>query len=425
MLVLIMFIVFFISLFIGIPVAFSLGVAVVCYFFNAHIPMITLTQRMFSGMNSFVLLCVPGFILAGNLMNQGGITNRIIGFSNSLVGHIRGGLGQANIVASMVFAGISGTATADSASLGAILIPAMVNEGYDADFSCAVTAASSCIGPIIPPSLPMIVAATLTGLSVTRLFIAGIVPGILLGLGMMIVCYTISKKRNYPKHEKQNWKARGKSFMGAFWALMLTFIILYGIMGGICTPTEASIIAVIYAAIIGLLVYRELPFRDVGKVMLESARMTASILLLIGFANAFAWILSKEQIPTKVANLMLGLTQNKYVILLLINMLLLFVGTFMETNAALAILFPTLLAIATKVGVDSTQFAIIVVLNLVLGLTTPPVGVCLFITSTIGKISLGKVAKATLPFLAVNLIVLLLVTYCPPVTLSLVRLIFR
>lgn len=425
MLVLIMFIVFFVSLFIGIPVAFSLGIAVVYYFFSSGLPMITMTQRMFSGMNSFVLLCVPGFILAGNLMNQGGITNRIIGFSNSLVGHIRGGLGQANIVASMVFAGISGTATADSASLGAILIPAMEKEGYDTDFSCAVTAASSCIGPIIPPSLPMIVAATLTGLSVTRLFIAGIIPGILLGVGMMIVCYMISKKRNYPKHEKQNWSARGKSFMGAFWALMLTFIILYGIMGGICTPTEASIIAVVYAAVIGLLVYRELPFQNVGKVMLESARMTASILLLIGFANAFAWILSKEKIPTTIANLMLGITHNKYLILLFINILLLFVGTFMETNAALAILFPTLLAIATSVGINSTQFAIIVVLNLVLGLTTPPVGVCLFITSTIGKISLGKVAKATLPFLAVNLLVLALVTYYPPVTLFLVDLIFK
>lgn len=419
-----MFVIFFLLLFAGVPVAFALGGSVLYYFLADSVPLITLPQKMFAGMNSFVLLCVPGFILAGNLMNQGGITYRIIDFANSLVGHIRGGLGQANIVASMVFAGISGTATADAASLGAILIPAMENEGYDTDFSCAVTAASSCIGPIIPPSLPMIVAATLTGLSVTKLFVAGVIPGLLLGIGMMIVCDRLSKKNNYPKHEKQNWSARVKAFFGAFWALFMTFIILYGIMGGICTPTEASMIAVVYALIIGIFVYRELPVRDIPKITRESACTTTSILMLIGFANVFAWVLSKEQIPTMVADAMLGLTQNKYLILLLINLLLLFVGTFMETNAALAILFPTLLGVATEVGVDSIQFAIVVVLNLVLGLTTPPVGVCLFITSTVGKISLGRVAKAILPFLGVNLLVLMLVTYCPPITLWLVNLIF-
>lgn len=394
------------------------------YFIASSIPLITLPQKMFGGMNSFVLLCVPGFILAGNLMNQGGITYRIIDFANSLVGHIRGGLGQANIVASMVFAGISGTATADSASLGAILIPAMEREGYDTDFSCAVTAASSCIGPIIPPSLPMIVAGTLTGLSVTKLFVAGVVPGLMLGFGMMLVCGSISRKRSYPKREQQGWPERRKAFFGAFWALLMTVIILYGIMGGICTPTEASILAVVYALIVGTLVYRELPIKEIPVIVRESACTTTSILMLIGFANVFAWVLSREQIPTLVANAMLGLTQNKYLILLMINILLLFVGTFMETNAALAILFPTLLGVATKVGVDPIHFAIITVLNLVLGLTTPPVGVCLFITSTVGKISLGKVAKAVLPFLAVNLMVLMLVTYCPALTLWLVGLIF-
>ena len=394
------------------------------YFIASSIPLITLPQKMFGGMNSFVLLCVPGFILAGNLMNQGGITYRIIDFANSLVGHIRGGLGQANIVASMVFAGISGTATADSASLGAILIPAMEREGYDTDFSCAVTAASSCIGPIIPPSLPMIVAGTLTGLSVTKLFVAGVVPGLMLGFGMMLVCGSISRKRSYPKREQQGWPERRKAFFGAFWALLMTVIILYGIMGGICTPTEASILAVVYALIVGTLVYRELPIKEIPVIVRESACTTTSILMLIGFANVFAWVLSREQIPTLVANAMLGLTQNKYLILLMINILLLFVGTFMETNAALAILFPTLLGVATKVGVDPIHFAIITVLNLVLGLTTPPVGVCLFITSTVGKISLGKVAKAVLPFLVVNLMVLMLVTYCPALTLWLVGLIF-
>lgn len=424
MLVIFMFGIFFLLLFTGVPVAFALGSSVLYYFMAAGVPLITLPQKMFAGMNSFVLLCVPGFILAGNLMNQGGITYRIINFANSLVGHIRGGLGQANIVASMVFAGISGTATADAASLGAILIPAMERDGYDTDFSCAVTAASSCIGPIIPPSLPMIVAATLTGLSVTKLFVAGVIPGLLLGLGMMAVCYVISKKHSYPKRERQDMRGRVKAFFGAFWALLMTVIILYGIMGGICTPTEASMVAVIYALAVGIFIYKELPVREIPKIIRDSACTTTSILMLIGFANVFAWVLSKEQIPTMVANAMLGLTQNKYLILLMINLLLLFVGTFMETNAALAILFPTLLSVATQVGVNQIQFAIVVVLNLVLGLTTPPVGVCLFITSTVGKISLGKVARGILPFLAVNIGVLMLVTYCPPVTLWLVNIIF-
>lgn len=424
MMVFLMFGVFFLLLFIGVPVAFSLGAAVLYYFLADGVALVTLPQKMFGGMNSFVLLCVPGFILAGNLMNQGGITNRIINFANSIVGHIRGGLGQANIVASMVFAGISGTATADSASLGAILIPAMEEEGYDTDFSCAITAASSCIGPIIPPSLPMIVAATLTGLSVTKLFVAGVVPGLLLGLGMMTVCAFISKKRSYPKRKRKSLKQAIFAFFGAFWALLMTFIILYGIMGGICTPTEASMIAVIYALVIGLFVYRELPIKKIPKIIIDSACTTTSILMLIGFANVFAWVLSKEQIPTLVANGMLSITQNKYIILLLINLLLLFVGTFMETNAALAILFPTLLTVAVQVGVNPIQFAVIAVLNLVLGLITPPVGVCLFVTSTVGKISLGKVAKAILPFLVINLVVLVIVTYFPPATLGLVHLIF-
>lgn len=416
-----LFIFFFILLIVGVPVAFALGGASLLYFFGIGIPLITLPQKMFAGMNSFVLLCVPGFILAGNLMNQGGITHKIIKFSNSLVGHIRGGLSQANIVASMVFAGISGTATADVASLGAIMIPAMVDEGYETDFSCAVTASSSTIGPIIPPSLPMIIAATMTGLSVTKLFVAGIIPGMLLGFGMMIVSYVISKKRSYPKSERASFKTILLTFKDAIWALLMTVIILVGILGGITTPTEASIIAVIYGFIIGIYVYKDLTWKIIPGIIKDSALTTASILVLIGFANVFSWILAMEQVPQMVASAILSITENKLVILVLINLLLLFVGTFMETLSALAILFPTLLAIAITVGIDPIQFAIVCVLNLVIGLTTPPVGVCLFISSTIGKTSLGKVSKAILPFLGVSIIVLLLVTYFPPTTLWLVN----
>lgn len=411
-------------LFAGIPVAFCLGVSSVIYFVGTGMPVNIMAQRFFSGIDSFTLLCVPGFILAGNLMNSGGITDRIIGFCNKLVGHIRGSLGLANIVASMIFAGISGTAVADSASIGGILIPAMIKEGYEDDFSVGVTAASSCIGPIIPPSLPMIIAATLTGLSVSKMFIAGIVPGILMGVGMMIVSYYISRKRNHPKHEKSTVREILRSGRDAFWALLMTFIILVGIIGGIVTPTEAAIVAVLYAIAVGFFVYKELTLRKMLAVMVESSITTASIMVLVGFANLFAYIMSKEQIPQMVAAAMLNFSRNPYVLLLLINILLLFVGCFMETIAALLILFPILLQVATSVGINPIHFGIIAVLNLVLGLTTPPVGVCLFVTSSIGRISLAKASKGVMPFLLVNLLVLFIVTYFPVTTLGLVKLFF-
>ena len=324
----------------------------------------------------------------------------------------------------MIFAGISGTAVADAASIGGILIPAMINEGYEDDFSVGVTAASSCIGPIIPPSLPMIIAATMTGLSVSKMLVAGALPGVLMGVGMMIVSYYISCKRQHPKQARSSMKDILIGAKDAMWALLMTVIIMVGIIGGIVTPTEASIIAVMYALIVGVFIYKELSLQNIPKILVDSAITTASIMALVGFANIFAYIMSKEQIPQMIAEWMLGLTRNPYLILLLINILLLFVGMFMETIAALLILFPVLLQVTTAVGINPIHFGIIMVLNLVLGLTTPPVGVCLFVTSSIGKISLSKAAKGVMPFLLVNFLVLLIVTYCPPVTLGLVKLVF-
>lgn len=420
----ILFLSFLFLLAIGIPVAYSLGLSSAIYFLAAGMPLNMMAQRFFSGLDSFTLLCIPGFILAGNLMNSGGITSRIIYFCNKLVGHIRGGLSLANIGASMIFAGISGTAVADAASIGGILIPAMIKEGYEDDFAVGVTAASSCIGPIIPPSLPMIIAATMTGLSVSKMFVAGAIPGILLGGGMMLVSYYISCKRKHPKQARASFKEILIGAKDAVWALLMTVLILVGIIGGIVTPTEASIIAVLYALVVGAFVYKELTLKNFPKILVDSAITTASIMLLVGFANIFAYIMSKEQIPQMIADWMLGVTQNPIIILLLINILLLFVGTFMETIAALLILFPVLLQVTSAVGINPIHFGIIMVLNLVLGLTTPPVGVCLFVTSSIGKISLSKASKGILPFLVVNLIVLIIVTYCPPVTLGLVKLVF-
>jgi len=415
----VLFVVFILALLTGFPIAFALGLASFTYVVFSNIPLIIIPQKMYAGIDVFVLLCVPGFILAGNLMNSSGITERIIAFSNTIVGHIRGGLGLANVGASMLFAGISGTAVADTASLGSIMIPAMQKEGYEVDFSCAVTASSSTVGPIIPPSMPMIIVGAMSGLSVGRLFVAGAIPGILLGVGLMLTAYLLSVRKSHPKHPRQSFKAFLKKFIEAFWALLMPVIILVGIVGGIFTPTEASIVAVVYALFTGLVIYRELNFQKILKTFLKSAITTASIMVLVGFANLFAWILISEQIPQKIAELILNLTHNKYIILILINVILLFVGTFMETIAALLIMFPVLLKVATTVGVDPIQFAIICVLNLIIGLTTPPVGICLFVASSIGKISIGRVARAGIPFLAISLVVLLLVTYIPGISLYL------
>ncbi|MDK2801590.1 MAG: hypothetical protein PWQ70_3209 [Clostridiales bacterium] len=423
MMTLVLFISFIVLIFLGIPVAFSLGISSLIYLIMVDIPLNIVPQKMYAGIDSFVLVCIPGFILAGNLMNTGGITKRIIHFSNAVVGFIRGGLSLANVAASMLFAGISGTALADTASIGAILIPAMVDEGYDADFSAAVTASSSTIGPIIPPSLPMIIAGTLTGVSVGKLFLAGTIPGLLLGLSLMGVAYYISVKRNYPKGEKYPFGYIIKSFSQAFWAVAMTILILFGILGGVFTPTEASIIAVVYAVIVGKFIYKELKFRHMPKIIIESMRMTASIMLLVGFANLFAWIMASEQIPQLIAKTILAISTNKIIVILLINLLLLFVGTFMETIAALVILFPVLLPVATSVGMDPIQFGVMAVLNLIIGLTTPPVGVCLFVASSIGKVSIIEITKAILPFLIVSLIVLLLVSYIPAISLFLPSLI--
>ncbi|MGM0852671.1 MAG: TRAP transporter large permease [Bacillota bacterium] len=419
MLAAILFISFLILIFISVPIAFSLGISSIIYLLIADIPLSIVPQKMFAGLNSFVLLCIPGFILAGNLMNAGGITERIIGFTNHFVGHIRGGLGLANVGSSMGFAGISGTALADTASIGAVMIPAMKKEGYDADFSAAVTSSSSTVGPIIPPSLPMIIVGTLASVSIGDLFLAGAVPGVLLGLSLMLVTYVISVKRKYPKGERQPISVIAKSFTGAFWALLMTFVILFGILGGYFTPTEASIVAVVYALVVGMFVYKELKLKDLPKILLDSMVSTASIMFLVGFANLFGWILVSEQIPILVADGILGISENPIVVILLINLLLLFVGTFMETIAALVILFPVLLPVASSVGMDPVHFGVMMVLNLVIGLSTPPVGVCLFVASSIGKVSIGKTSKALLPFLGASLVVLLLVAFIPEITLFL------
>lgn len=412
-----MFIIFLVLLLIGVPIAFSLGLSSLFYLFTNNIPLTVISQKFYSGMDSFTLLCIPGFMLAGALMNGGGITRRILNFCNSFLGHFRGSLALVNIVASMVFAGISGTAIADVCSLGSMLIPAMVDDGYDDDFSVAVTAASSVVGPIIPPSVPMVIAGSCVSISVGKMFQAGIIPGILLGMALCIPTYIISVKRNYPRHDRAGWKVRLETTKDAIWAMLMPVILLGGILSGVFTPTEASIVTCVYALVVGVFVYKEIQITDVPRIVWENIRACASIIVLIGLANVFAYILTAERIPQMVANSILSITDNRIVVILLINVVLLFVGMFMESLAAILITFPVLLPVATAVGMEPVHFALMAILNLILGLTTPPVGMCVCTGAQIGKISAFKAFKATIPFLATSLIVLMLVSFIPQLTL--------
>jgi C4-dicarboxylate transporter, DctM subunit len=407
--------VFLLGLVIGIPVAVTLGLASVAYLLVEGIPLVSVPQKMYAGMDVFVLLCIPGFILAGNLMNGGGITERIIRFANALVGWMRGGLGLTNVAGSMLFGGISGTAVADAASIGGMMIPGMKKSGYPADFSAAVTAASSTVGPIIPPSVPMIIVGALSGISVGKMFLAGAVPGLLMGVAMMVTAYIIAVRRGFPRQPWAGFGELGRSFLGAFWAIAMTVLIVGGLMTGIATPTETAIVASLYALVVGLLIYRELPIRQIPRIFIDSAVSSAAILVLVGFANVFGWILVSERIPQWIAESVLSITDNRFLVILLINLLLLFVGMFMETIAALIILFVPLLALAQGVGIDPLHFATFAVLNLMIGLTTPPVGVCLFICANIARLPLTPVVVAIAPFLLTNIVVLLLVSYIPPI----------
>lgn len=413
---LLLFLSFLVFLFMGIPVAFALGLSSGVYLLATGQNLIIIPQFMYVGMDSFVLMSIPGFVLAGNLMSRGGITTNIVTLSNAFLGHIRGGLGLANVGSSMLMAGVSGTAVADVASTGAAMIPAMEKEGYDVDYACAITAASSVIGAIKPPSVPLIVAGTVTGISVSSLFVAGMIPGFTIGFGLIAMAYYLSCKRGYPQLPKASWAQRFAALKSAVWAIIMVVIILGGIIGGVFTPTEAAMVAVTYAFIIGLFVYKVLKFRDIPVILRDSVITSGSIILLVGFARVFAYILTVEQIPQMIANLILGITAHPIGILIIINLLLLFVGAFMETLSAIMILFPVLLTVSRAVGISDIQFATMATLNLVISLTTPPVGIVLFVAGGIGRISLARMVKAMLPFYIVLGLVILLVMFVPAVT---------
>jgi C4-dicarboxylate transporter DctM subunit len=410
---------FLVCFFMGIPLALVMGITGIVVLIAMGVPLEVVAQRMFTGIDSFPLMAVPFFILAGDLMNRGGTTVRIIGFANSLVGHIRGGLAHACIVANMIFAGISGSSVADASAIGSIMIPSMEKSGYDLDFSAALNSVAATIGPIIPPSIIMVIYGVSVNVSVGGLFAAGFVPGILMGLALMIVVTRVAKKKNYPTSEGFSGKRVAAEFRSSVWALMAPIIILGGILGGVFTPTEAAAVAVIYSFFVGKFIFREIAWKDVPHILFQSGITTGAILLIISLANVFAWVIAANQVPVKLSALFLSATSNPYIFLLIVNILLLIVGMFMETGAAIILLAPILAPIAAKLGIHPLHFGFMMVLNLAIGMATPPVGVCLFVSCGITGLSLEKVSAAAMRFVLALLGVLLLVTYAAPISLFL------
>ena len=399
-------------LIIGVPISISIGASAVLGCLSLGYPLVVIGQKMVSGIDSFLLIAVPLFILAGNLMNAGKITERIFDTARELVGWIPGGLGHANVVASVIFAGMSGSAVADAGGLGAIEMEAMRKNGYDDDFASAVTASSSVIGPIFPPSIPLIIYGSVASVSVDKLFMGGVMPGLLMGLLLMVLIYIYAIKRKYERHPFC-LKALLRQFAGSILALITPLIILSGFVLGWFTPTEASSIAVIYSLLIALLVYKTLTWKSFLKCLKDSAISSANTLLIIGTSTLFTYVMAMEGISRQISQVILGISSNPVIVLLAINILLLVLGMIMEPGAILTLMLPVLLPIANGLGLNLVHFGVMIVLNLMIGQVTPPFGVCLFVISDVNKLKLESLYKSIIPFLIPLIVTLFLVTYIP------------
>ncbi|MFC4409970.1 TRAP transporter large permease [Chungangia koreensis] len=413
-----MFVVFLVLLAIGFPVSFAMALSTLVALLMGGYTSEVLSLMLVEGIKGYTLLAIPLFILAGNLMNSAGITQRIFDFCAALLGHIRAGLAQVNIFASVIFSGISGTAVGDQAGLGAIEMKAMVRKGYTKPFSAALTLASSVIGAIIPPSVPLIVYAYLAEVSVEKLFIAGIIPGLLIALTLSVYVHigAIRGTIVVPEPETFSIKEVGRTLKDGFWALLAPAVILGGMLGGVVTPTEAGVIAVIYSLFCAV-IYKEFDFKNLKDAFMASINSTALIMFLIGVGTAMGWIISAEQLPVLLSDFLLSLTENKFLMLLLINILLLFLGSIMEGIPIKLIMLPILLPIIDSLGIDRIHFGIVMCYNLLIGMITPPVGLGLYVMSRVGKVSFESVVKSVIPFYIPLFIALLLITYFPQISL--------
>jgi tripartite ATP-independent transporter DctM subunit len=409
---------FFIMVFLRFPIAYAVALASVFCLLYLGLPLTTIVQQMVKGISSFSLMAVPFFITMGVLMGSGGISEKLIALATACVGWMRGGMAMVNIVASYFFGGISGSAAADTASLGSILIPMMVDQGYDDDFSTAVTITSSVEGLLVPPSHNMVIYATTAGgISVGSLFLAGYMPAAILAVSLMVGSYIISVKRNYPKGDKFSMKVLLKQLSVSFWALAAVLIVVVGVIGGIFTATESAAIAVIYSLFVSVFIYKGLNWKGVWKVIDDCVDILAIVLILIATSSVFGYCLTYLHVPDLAANAIMAISDNPIVLALLLNLILLILGCIMDMAPIILIATPILLPIATSIGIDPIQFGIMVVLNCGIGLLTPPVGTVLFIGSAVSKVSIERLVKATLPFYACMLITLLMITFIPAVSL--------
>jgi len=404
-------------IFLSIPIFLSIGISTTVAFLTSKLPLFMIPQRMFDGVNSYVLLAVPLFMLAGSIMDQGGISKRLVALSESLVGHFRGGLAITSILSSMLFAGVSGSAAADTAAVGSVLIPSMKDKGYDKNFAASIIATGGSIGVIIPPSIPMIIFAYIANISVGKLFLAGVIPGIIIGLSL--IALVVFKTRDFKiDDEQKNFDMQKfiKAFKDGILALGVPFIVVGGILGGLFTATESAAIAVIYALIVSGLIYRELTFKKLYTAAIYAINTSSIILIIISIATVFSWYLSMHNIQQLLTNAFLFLGDNRYLILLSINLFLLVMGTFVETTASLILFVPVVMPLLNNIGIDPMTSGVMIVTNLAIGMLTPPLGICLMVAGSISKSSIIEISKAIIPFLLIMIFDLFLITFVPFLT---------
>ena len=421
---LILLIVMVVLILLNAPITYALTMAGIVFFLQHGLSGIQYIVKLAGGIDIFTLLAAPLFIFAGNIMNHGGVTDRIFNFADSIVGHIRGGLGHVNVLASTMFAGMSGSAIADAAGLGPIEIKAMTDHGYDKDFSLAVTGASAVIGPIIPPSTIMIVYGVTAEVSISRLFLGGVIPGIMIAAAEMGMVYWYAVRRNYPKGDRFSLKRLWKEFRASFLSLLTVVVILGGILGGIFTATEAGAFAALYALLISVFVYKELTWKQVWEIMCDTAKQSGCILMLVGTASIFGWCLTYEQAPQKVANLLVSLTENKTVILLLFALVYVFLGMIMEATAIIVTTVPIIVPLFKLLGIDLVYFGVLCCIIMSLGTITPPVGTCMFVLCKMTKTPIQQFTKAILPWLGVLLVIIVLLVLFPGLITALPNLLF-
>ncbi|MDR1827759.1 MAG: TRAP transporter large permease [Methylobacteriaceae bacterium] len=412
---------FALFLFLGVPVGFSLGLSSLAVIIAKGLPWPLLDQRLFTPLNSFPLMAIPLFMLAGSLMGHGGITKRLIDFTLAFVGNMRGSLSHVVAITGVLMGGISGSGVADTAALGTIMTPEMTRRKYDLGFSAALIAASGSLGLIIPPSIAIIIYGVVTGSSIGDLFLAAVVPGVMIGLGFLGYSFYEAARMGYPKEGTVSAAEKWRRFRDALWALVMPVIIIFGIRRGVFTATEGGAVVAVYALFVGMVVYREIEVKDLPYICFEAAVTTAAIAVVIAATSLFSWLLTSEQIPQRVTKLLLGLSDNKYVILLIINLILLVVGMFLDSSPAIMLFAPILFPAASALGVHPVQFGLIMVINVTIGLLTPPVGTALFVSSNISGVGLLELSKKMIPFWIIMFTVLMLITYVPGLTTGVVK----